>query len=524
MQRISAFLMKHERKLFVVSSAALICLIALCFAVPAQSQIIKIPFLGITCLGGLYTIWKTKGSNISKTVAVWFALFLLYNLIWSVLGFVNRQVAASDYFRLGVVWTTVFFFVVACISEKNIKWIFYAVIGCLCLETVGVLLILGYGFQLWPNVIKPIFPTAAIGIHIGYTHISAHFTGGMAFAAPIVYCLFVMGKERGIWKKVLLFALWFVVVFAVVATSRRILLLILPVTCVAVVIAACCMEAAKRKRYVFRALIGGVMTGVYMLASIGIVSTVSTNFLRDNYDSLIAVIQNRYEYDGDIKYLEGIVFDPLGYNGDEILLPTDPIETEPTETEPTETEPTETEPTETEPTETEPFETDPSETEPSITEPDKQNQGFLARIQRLAAHLQKGTPRGEQMISVLENWPKAFWFGVGFGAELPGYPWNDGSALYEMEFVVRVYSSGLIGILWLLAQLAFLGIYGIRLLIRKKWTGGYLAPMLVGYLAALIATLSNPYIFSGFDYLLMLFLPVAFLNCAETSVENQQAA
>ena len=117
----------------------------------------------------------------------------------------------------------------------------------------------------------------------------------------------------------------------------------------------------------------------------------------------------------------------------------------------------------------------------------------------------------------MNNWGEHPLFGVGFGADLPGLILNSGA--YEMEYVVRLYTTGLVGIVILLGLMLYVGIMPLRCI--KKMQGElYLAPITLAYLGAALATISNPYIFAGFDYLFMIFLPIAYLNCSETQTSN----
>ena len=66
---IQKYYHKYER---MVSDLATCILIALCLCLPAQSQIIKIPFLGAACVLGAVRLWLTRGKAISKATWIWF--------------------------------------------------------------------------------------------------------------------------------------------------------------------------------------------------------------------------------------------------------------------------------------------------------------------------------------------------------------------------------------------------------------------------------------------------------------------
>ena len=125
--------------------------------------------------------------------------------------------------------------------------------------------------------------------------------------------------------------------------------------------------------------------------------------------------------------------------------------------------------------------------------------------------------RGLLLKSVFTNWTKSPIYGVGLGAQIPGLPWYS----YEMEFVARLYTTGILGFIILLFLMIYLGVKPLCLIKKYRVSTKHIGPVLVGYLSAVISTLSNPYIFAGFDYLFMLFLPVALMNiCILEAEEN----
>lgn len=499
---------KYER---LLSDLAVCILIALCICLPAQSQIIKIPFLGVACGLGAIRLWLTRGKAISKATWIWFGVYLAYNLVWSVLGLVNGHLGAPNYFRLGVIWPVLFFFVTVCITTDTMKWIARVMIIALVIQTVCVYILIGNVFQLWPNILKPIYAESKVGLHPGYIHVVAHFIGGMAFTAPFVYTYFLLKKNIKPVLWMLLLLAWFVVVAAIVATSRRILPIVLLV-CSAAALVIPFLHKSGRMRIFVRAIAGLCITGVFMAAATGLVIYASTSFLSNNYDAVRKVIQGRPEEQTTIRYIDDIVYNLKG-----ITPPTQ--ETVPT----TPTNPaSSTDSTETSTTPTKPNSgTDSTEASTTPTKPSNSqvgDEGFKDRFNGLLGELDDGTVRGKILAGALGNWVDSPIIGVGFGAALPGYE-KDGEGIYEMEYVVRLYTTGLLGIGILFALMLYVGVAPLRKLRKDSKYAGYLAPCTVAYLGAVVATVSNPYIFSGFDYLFMLFLPVAFLNSVNTEKE-----
>ena len=496
---IQKYYHKYER---ILSDLAVCILIALCICLPAQSQILKIPFLGAACGLGAIRLWLTRGKAISKATWIWFGAYLVYNLFWSVLGIVNGHFGATGYFRLGVIWPVLFFLITVCITADTVKWITRVMILATVIQTMCIYILLGYAFQLWPNILKPIYADSAVGVHPGYIHVVSHFVGGLAFTAPYVYTHFLLKKDVKPVFWVLLLVVWFVIVAAVVATSRRVLLVVLLV-CTASVLVIPFLHKSGRMRLLIRAVAGLCITGVFMVAATGLVIYGSTTFLSNNYDDLLKVIQNKPEEQATIQYIDGLVYDLEG------IIP--PGQEDPEDSKPTEDTKA--------PTETE----DPPGTgkPTSPTKPDNSqvgDDGFKDRVTGLLGELNDGTVRGNILAGALGHWAGSPIIGVGFGAVLPGYV-AGGDGIYEMEYVVRLYTSGLLGIAILLALMLFVGIAPLRKICKDNKYACYLAPCTVAYLGAAVATISNPYIFSGFDYLLMLFLPVAFLNSVNTEKE-----
>ena len=485
---IQKYYHKYER---MVSDLATCILIALCLCLPAQSQIIKIPFLGAACVLGAVRLWLTRGKAISKATWIWFGGYLAYNLIWSLMGIFNGYRGASDYFRLGVIWPVLFFFITACITVDTVKWITRVIVLVVGIQTVCVYILIGNVFQLWPNFLRPIYPDSAVGLHPGYIHVVSHFIGAMAFTVPFVYAYFLLHQKLKLSLRVLLLVAWFLIVLALVATSRRILLVVL-VVCAASVIVIPFLLKERRGQMLLRTVAGLGVTVVFMLAATGIVINASTGYLTNNFDAVLKVIQNRADEQTTIRYTSGLVYDlgdieppreedPDCSNGAEESVPGTNQTGKPTK---------------------------PGNEQVG-------NNGFKDRVDGLFGELDSGTVRGKILAGALGNWTKSPIVGVGFGAPLPGFE-GPGDGIYEMEYVVRLYTSGLLGIAILVALMLFVGVAPLRKICKENDKMLLLAPCTVAYLGAAVATISNPYIFSGFDYLLMLFLPVAFLNSANT--------
>lgn len=482
-----------------IVTACLCILLILCFCFPAQWQLLKIPFLAVVCMAGGCTIIQSRGKVYSKVALIWMCAYLVYNLVWALLGIVNSQPAALNYFRLGVIWPAVFLLIIPTITESRVKLIDFAMFCALALQTIIIVHMVGYGFQLWPNLVNKIFPTTAVGIHVGYVQVTGHFIGGMVFTAPYVYCRYIFNRPKNKWWNLLALIFWFIVLWAVVASSRRMLLIVLAV-CTLITIAVVFLRQDTCKKYVFNAVCGAALTVMYIAIAISTISNMATTFLNSNFDEIYQVIYMGKNVE-KIKYWENVVLDIEGTNKYTEMIGANNDDSEDTITDPSTSV------------------TDPSTsvTDPSTSVTDYMNisaiHGFVSRITSLIDELTGDSVRARIISCALEGWAESPIIGVGFGAELPEYKLNDGSGVYEMEYVVRLYTTGIFGIAILLILLIAIAIYHIKQMHIRQSGVCTLAPCFVGYLCAVLATITNPYIFSGFDFMWMLFLPVALLNC-----------
>ena len=503
-----------------VATVCLCMLLGLCLCVPAQSQIIKIPFLAVTCIAGGYTIIHSRGKIFAKQIWIWMGLYCIYNLAWSLLGFANDQPGASNNFRLGVIWTIVFLFILAVIDTQRIKWIDAVMICVLLFQTIAIVAMVGYGFQWWPNLVAWLFPKTAVGIHLGYVQVTGHFIGGMAFSVPYVYCRLIIDPPKKKLSNILSVVFFGVVIQALVASSRRMLLIVLTI-CVLATIVVAFLQKEYRKAIILRSVCGLILTALFLSIAAVTVSAMTAKFLDENFDEIYELTYKRqHTENGKIKNIKNVVLDIKGTEKYiEIFNPSidqiDPVET-PVEP-PIET------PIETpvEPPVEPPIE---MPVEPPV-EPSRPSgfQQFVDRIISLTGELTGDTARGRIISGALKGWKDKPIIGAGFGAELPGYEKEIGNGTYEMEYVVRLYTTGALGISALLGMLLYIGVAGIKQMQKSQEKLHIIAPCLVAYLGAVIATTSNPYIFSGFDFLWMLFLPIAFLNCCmKEEIESEE--
>lgn len=120
--------------------------------------------------------------------------------------------------------------------------------------------------------------------------------------------------------------------------------------------------------------------------------------------------------------------------------------------------------------------------------------------------------RSEQFFALADGWLNSPVFGAGLGAVAEGsirsdeMPWA-----YELYFLSVLFQTGLVGFLAYAFGIGWIIFYGFRIIRRDPVLRLYMIPVLVGMLCFLIASNSNPYL-AKFDYLWVVFLPVAMIN------------
>jgi hypothetical protein len=123
------------------------------------------------------------------------------------------------------------------------------------------------------------------------------------------------------------------------------------------------------------------------------------------------------------------------------------------------------------------------------------------------------TPRKIQMAALINEFYHHPIIGTGFGIGVDAIirnierPW-----IYELTYILYLYNTGIIGMILYLYILIFPIIWGIQLFKKDSSLKNIIFPIMAGYISVLIASATNPYIGSSFDFLWMLFLPVGIFN------------
>lgn len=120
--------------------------------------------------------------------------------------------------------------------------------------------------------------------------------------------------------------------------------------------------------------------------------------------------------------------------------------------------------------------------------------------------------RRDQFNALVAGWMDDPLLGSGLGAPAavirsPEAPWA-----YELSYVALLYHMGLVGVVAYGAGAVWIA-YMSYLIARRGWSEAPgLIATLVGTTSFLIANATNPYL-QKYDYIWVLFLPVAFINC-----------
>ncbi len=122
------------------------------------------------------------------------------------------------------------------------------------------------------------------------------------------------------------------------------------------------------------------------------------------------------------------------------------------------------------------------------------------------------TVRTVQFGDLTHGWASDPIFGAGAGAYVPtivrdpDMPWA-----YELSYVSLLFQMGMVGVVLYGLGTAWIFGMGIRIIRSGHPLGIRLLPALAGAASFLVANASNPYL-AKFDYLWVIFLPVAFIN------------
>jgi hypothetical protein len=119
--------------------------------------------------------------------------------------------------------------------------------------------------------------------------------------------------------------------------------------------------------------------------------------------------------------------------------------------------------------------------------------------------------RREQYNAMISAWSSTPLLGTGLGAAAKysrsiEMPWA-----YELSYVALLYHTGIVGLMVYASGVVWIYAIAIRIIRTGCRLGQFLLPVMVGTTGFLISNASNPYL-EKYDYIWVLFLPIAFIN------------
>jgi len=134
---------------------------------------------------------------------------------------------------------------------------------------------------------------------------------------------------------------------------------------------------------------------------------------------------------------------------------------------------------------------------------------------------ESASQRGEQIAALFDAWTGRPLLGHGLGAATSVIRDADAPWAYEVSYLALLFHTGIIGTLIYSAAIGWVYIAGIRLVRRLPEAGAVILPLLVGMAGFLIANGTNPYL-AKFDYLWVIFLPIAAINVYRMRLHRMQ--
>lgn len=129
-------------------------------------------------------------------------------------------------------------------------------------------------------------------------------------------------------------------------------------------------------------------------------------------------------------------------------------------------------------------------------------------------------PRREQFYALLEGWKQSPLFGNGLGSFTTfsvrsfEMPWA-----YELYYMSLLFQTGIVGVLCYALGIFWIIWSSIRILREDELLAPFQLSILVGMLCFLIGNATNPYLVK-FDYMWVIFLPLAFINFWKLQKKN----
>lgn len=222
--------LSNKKKFGIVSISGMI-LFFLMLTFPRTYQLTKVPFLVIVLLSIIFGVLLSGKIKVRREVLNWFLTYIGYGAIWGSIGLINNKEYATDFLRLNVGWVIIFLLLVSSISkEKYIEELQKVMIWATLVVSIYNINYYLYGIGARHIAFLTTLDAGQmLGIHLGYTQLTAHNIGSLIFLIPFVFSGILINKDKnfaGYSTKFTIFVL-LVSIFAAFLSGRRMLWIIL---------------------------------------------------------------------------------------------------------------------------------------------------------------------------------------------------------------------------------------------------------------------------------------------------------
>lgn len=180
-----------------------------------------------------HVLSKTRSVYFNKIVIL-FLFYYAYVLIGTFIGVANKNPGVGGYFKVEFLWFTLNLMVFSMFRKSTIKYILKAVIiASFVISVYNILLLLLAIMGFDSTWLSQIDPTANVGIHEGYTHITSTNISMMMFSLPVVCGLYLFVEKRTLASininKIFLLITLIATVLTMFLSGRRILWLVMAI-------------------------------------------------------------------------------------------------------------------------------------------------------------------------------------------------------------------------------------------------------------------------------------------------------
>lgn len=135
---------------------------------------------------------------------------------------------------------------------------------------------------------------------------------------------------------------------------------------------------------------------------------------------------------------------------------------------------------------------------------------------------ESGALRKEQFFALYNGWLNSPIVGHGHGSFTSDSVRDSDTAwAYELSYLALLFQIGILGFLIIVFSIVWLFYASVKLIRSESEASTMMIPLLVGLCCLLVANATNPYL-AKFDYLWVIFLPIAVLNAYLVGSETRK--